>query len=79
MPSIGRVLQVSSRRGCGWGPNHALGGGWHASRLTDEQLDEAIELNVDDAHRRTLVALGRHGVSDLGWGDPMRWVTDMSS
>lgn len=28
------------------------------------------------AHRRTLVvlALGRHGVDDLGWGDPMTWV-----
>ena len=28
------------------------------------------------AHRRTLVvlALGSHGVNDLGWGDPMRWV-----
>ena len=28
------------------------------------------------AHRRTLVALalGTHGVEDLGWGDPMRWV-----
>ena len=28
------------------------------------------------AHRRTLVALafGRHGVDDLGWGDPMLWV-----
>jgi AraC family transcriptional regulator len=28
------------------------------------------------AHRRTLVALafGRHGVEDLGWGDPMTWV-----
>ena len=28
------------------------------------------------AHRRTLVALalGSHGVGDLGWGDPMRWV-----
>lgn len=28
------------------------------------------------AHRRTLVllALDRHGVSDLGWGDPMLWV-----
>jgi AraC family transcriptional regulator len=28
------------------------------------------------AHRRTLVALAfaRHGVEDLGWGDPMLWV-----
>ena len=28
------------------------------------------------AHRRTLVALalGKHGLDDLGWGDPMRWV-----
>jgi AraC family transcriptional regulator len=28
------------------------------------------------AHRRTLVALalGRHGIEDLGWGDPMLWV-----
>jgi AraC family transcriptional regulator len=28
------------------------------------------------AHRRTLVALAldHHGVPDLGWGDPMRWV-----
>ena len=28
------------------------------------------------AHRRTLVALalGRHGIGDLGWGDPMLWV-----
>lgn len=28
------------------------------------------------AHRRTLVALAlaRHGVDDLGWGDPMLWV-----
>jgi AraC-like DNA-binding protein len=28
------------------------------------------------AHRRTLVVLafGRHGVEDLGWGDPMVWV-----
>ena len=28
------------------------------------------------AHRRCLVvmALDKHGVSDLGWGDPMRWV-----
>jgi AraC family transcriptional regulator len=30
------------------------------------------------AHRRTLVALafGRHGVGELGWGDPMRWVAE---
>jgi hypothetical protein len=30
------------------------------------------------AHRRTLavLALDRHGVSDLGWGDPMRWVAE---
>ncbi|MFC4783104.1 helix-turn-helix transcriptional regulator [Nocardioides sp. MAHUQ-72] len=28
------------------------------------------------AHRRTLVVLafGRHGISELGWGDPMTWV-----
>jgi hypothetical protein len=28
------------------------------------------------AHRRTLVALAldRHGVGELGWGDPMLWV-----
>jgi hypothetical protein len=28
------------------------------------------------AHRRTLavLALDRHGVTDLGWGDPMKWV-----
>jgi AraC-like DNA-binding protein len=28
------------------------------------------------AHRRTLavLALDRHGITDLGWGDPMRWV-----
>jgi hypothetical protein len=28
------------------------------------------------AHRRTLVvlALGRHGATELGWGDPMLWV-----
>ena len=28
------------------------------------------------AHRRTLVALAfaRHGVPELGWGDPMLWV-----
>jgi AraC-like DNA-binding protein len=30
------------------------------------------------AHRRCLVvmALDKHGVSDLGWGDPMRWVAE---
>ena len=30
------------------------------------------------AHRRTLAALAleHHGVSDLGWGDPMRWVAE---
>ena len=30
------------------------------------------------AHRRTLVALalGTHGIEDLGWGDPMRWVAE---
>jgi AraC-like DNA-binding protein len=30
------------------------------------------------AHRRTLavLALARHGVGDLGWGDPMRWVAE---
>ena len=30
------------------------------------------------AHRRTLVALafGAHGVEELGWGDPMRWVAE---
>ena len=28
------------------------------------------------AYRRTLVvmALARHGLDELGWGDPMRWV-----
>jgi molybdopterin converting factor small subunit len=28
------------------------------------------------AHRRTLVVLAfdRHGIEELGWGDPMRWV-----
>ena len=28
------------------------------------------------AHRRTLVALalGSHGITELGWGDPMLWV-----
>ena len=28
------------------------------------------------AHRRTLVALAftRHGIDELGWGDPMLWV-----
>jgi AraC family transcriptional regulator len=32
------------------------------------------------AHRRTLavLALDKHGVTDLGWGDPMRWVADSS-
>ena len=40
------------------------------------------ELGRDDqpaaAHRRCLVvmALDKHGVSDLGWGDPMRWVAE---
>jgi AraC family transcriptional regulator len=30
------------------------------------------------AHRRTLavLALDKHGVHDLGWGDPMRWVAE---
>jgi hypothetical protein len=30
------------------------------------------------AHRRTLavLALDKHGVDDLGWGDPMRWVAE---
>ena len=30
------------------------------------------------AHRRTLavLALDKHGVGDLGWGDPMRWVAE---
>jgi AraC family transcriptional regulator len=30
------------------------------------------------AHRRTLavLALDRFGITDLGWGDPMRWVAD---
>ena len=30
------------------------------------------------AHRRTLVVLAfaKHGVEDLGWGDPMRWVAE---
>ena len=30
------------------------------------------------AHRRTLVALAleHHGIPDLGWGDPMRWVAE---
>jgi hypothetical protein len=22
------------------------------------------------------MALGRHGISELGWGDPMRWVAE---
>ncbi len=32
------------------------------------------------AHRRCLVvmALHKHGVSELGWGDPMRWVAEPS-
>jgi len=30
------------------------------------------------AHRRTLavLALDKHGIRDLGWGDPMRWVAE---
>jgi hypothetical protein len=30
------------------------------------------------AHRRTVavLALDKHGVHDLGWGDPMRWVAE---
>jgi hypothetical protein len=30
------------------------------------------------AHRRTLVvlALDKHGITGLGWGDPMRWVVE---
>jgi len=30
------------------------------------------------AHRRTLavLALAKHGVGELGWGDPMRWVAE---
>ena len=30
------------------------------------------------AHGRTLavLALDEHGVGDLGWGDPMRWVAE---
>ena len=30
------------------------------------------------AYRRTLVVLAfaRHGIDELGWGDPMRWVAD---
>ncbi|MBA3781155.1 MAG: AraC family transcriptional regulator [Nocardioides sp.] len=33
------------------------------------------------AHRRTLVVLafGKHGVGELGWGDPMLWVAERSS
>ncbi len=33
------------------------------------------------AHRRTLavLALDRHGIGDLGWGDPMRWVATESA
>ena len=32
------------------------------------------------AHRRTLdvLALDKHGLGDLGWGDPMRWVAETS-
>lgn len=32
------------------------------------------------AHRRTLVALalGKHGLDELGWGDPMLWVAEHS-
>jgi AraC-like DNA-binding protein len=32
------------------------------------------------AHRRTLavLALDKHGITDLGWGDPMRWVAEPS-
>jgi hypothetical protein len=32
------------------------------------------------AHRRTLavLSLDKHGVTDLGWGDPMRWVADVT-
>ena len=32
------------------------------------------------AHRRTLavLALDKHGVTELGWGDPMRWVAEPS-
>ena len=33
------------------------------------------------AHRRTLavLALDKHGVTELGWGDPMRWVAEPRS
>jgi AraC family transcriptional regulator len=33
------------------------------------------------AHRRTLavLALDKHGITDLGWGDPMRWVAGTSA
>ena len=33
------------------------------------------------AHRRTMavLALGAYGVSELGWGDPMRWVAESSA
>jgi hypothetical protein len=33
------------------------------------------------AHRRTLVvlALDKHGVTRLGWGDPMKWVAEPSA
>jgi len=32
------------------------------------------------AHRRTLavLALDKHGITDLGWGDPMKWVAEPS-
>jgi AraC family transcriptional regulator len=33
------------------------------------------------AHRRTLavLSLDKHGVTDLNWGDPMRWVAEGSA
>jgi hypothetical protein len=33
------------------------------------------------AHRRTLVvlSLAKHGVDELGWGDPMVWVATPSA
>ena len=33
------------------------------------------------AHRRTLavLALDKYGVTDLGWGDPMRWVAQSTA
>ena len=33
------------------------------------------------AHRRTLavLALDKYGVTDLGWGDPMRWVAESTT